>query len=83
MENQSIKKACLAVGGLTKLAALLGVRPPTVSQWQSGIRPVPVERCADIERVTAGLVTRKDLRPDDWQKIWPELAQKEQKQEVA
>ena len=29
---------------------------------------------ADIERITAGAVTRRDLRPDDWQRVWPELA---------
>ena len=26
-----------------------------------------------IESVTAGAVTRRDLHPDDWQIIWPEL----------
>ena len=30
---------------------------------------------ADIERITDGAVTRRDLRPDDWQRVWPELAQ--------
>jgi DNA-binding transcriptional regulator YdaS (Cro superfamily) len=28
-----------------------------------------------IERATNGLVTRRDLRPDDWKAIWPELAE--------
>lgn len=31
------------------------------------------ELCVSIEQATDGAVTRKDLRPDDWQKIWPEL----------
>lgn len=30
---------------------------------------------ADIEQITEGAVTRRDLRPDDWQRIWPELAE--------
>ncbi len=30
--------------------------------------------CADIERESGGVVTRMDLRPDDWHRIWPELA---------
>lgn len=30
--------------------------------------------CVAIERATFSEVTRKDLRPDDWQSIWPELA---------
>lgn len=31
--------------------------------------------CVAIERATGGAVTRRDLRPDDWQDIWPELAE--------
>lgn len=26
-----------------------------------------------IERESKGAVTRRDLRPDDWHRIWPEL----------
>lgn len=29
--------------------------------------------CVAIEQATAGAVTRKDLRPNDWAEIWPEL----------
>ena len=28
-----------------------------------------------IERESGGVVARKDLRPEDWGEIWPELAQ--------
>lgn len=31
------------------------------------------ELCVAIEQATDGAVTRKDLRPDDWHRIWPEL----------
>ncbi|KGC15007.1 hypothetical protein DM48_333 [Burkholderia gladioli] len=31
--------------------------------------------CVAIERATEGAVTRRDLRPDDWQDIWPELVE--------
>ncbi|MFY4013991.1 transcriptional regulator [Achromobacter xylosoxidans] len=55
-------------------AAAVGVTQSMAWQWISGRRPVPVERCADIERVTAGAVSRRDLRPEDWARIWPELA---------
>lgn len=34
---------------------------------------MPVARCMSIERATSGAVTRQDLRPYDWQDIWPEL----------
>lgn len=27
-----------------------------------------------IEKATCGRITRKELRPDDWQDIWPEIA---------
>jgi DNA-binding transcriptional regulator YdaS (Cro superfamily) len=30
--------------------------------------------CVSIERESSGAVTRRDLRPDDWREIWPELA---------
>lgn len=30
--------------------------------------------CALIERESGGAITRQELRPDDWQVIWPELA---------
>jgi len=59
------------------LAIALGVAQVLVYQWHTGRRPVPLERCAEIERITNGAVTRRDLRPDDWQRIWPELAQQE------
>lgn len=75
MEHISpVESAIQIVGGLTALARLLGVAPPTVHEWKTGKRPVPVERCVAIERATESAVTRQDLRPDDWQDIWPELA---------
>lgn len=56
-----------------EIASSLGVSVAYVYQWMRGIRPVPVQYCAAIEKVTVGAVSRKDLRPDDWQEIWPEL----------
>lgn len=73
-ERTPIERACEAVKGQAKLARLIGVSPANVNQWVTGNRPVPIERCVAIERATGGAVTRKDLRPDDWESIWPELA---------
>lgn len=56
------------------VAHALGVTPPVVSDWVTGKKGVPLERCVQIERATNGEVTRRELRPDDWQNIWPELA---------
>lgn len=62
-------------GRSLRLANALGLSAPTISDWCTGKKAVPVERCVAIERATNGEVTRQDLRPDDWQDIWPELAQ--------
>lgn len=65
--------AAQLVGGRGALAQLLGVSIAAVGNWKS--RGVPLEHCVPIERATEGAVTRRDLRPDDWQAIWPELAE--------
>lgn len=50
-----------------QLASDLGVPPPLISQWRTGARPVPAERCPAIEKATGGAVTCEELRPDvDW-----------------
>lgn len=36
-------------------------------------KPIGPELCAQIELHSGGAVTRKSLRPENWQKIWPEL----------
>lgn len=58
------------------LAAKLGITPVLINQWANEKRPIPPERCVEIERATDGEVTRPELRPDDWQRIWPELAER-------
>lgn len=61
-------------GAVIALAKAIGAHPPDVSNWSTGERPVPVHRALAIEQATKGVVTRRDLRPDDWHLIWPELA---------
>lgn len=56
-----------------ELATKLAITPVLINQWANAKRPVPPERCVEIERATNGEVTRPELRPDDWQRIWPEL----------
>lgn len=56
------------------LARAVGVTTGAVHQWANGMIAIAIERCVPIERATSGLVTRRDLRPDDWADIWPELA---------
>jgi DNA-binding transcriptional regulator YdaS (Cro superfamily) len=67
MTENAIKTACKEVGGQSRLADLVGVSPQAVSQWLTGRRPIPAERCPLIERATHGAVRCEDLRPDvDW-----------------
>jgi DNA-binding transcriptional regulator YdaS (Cro superfamily) len=60
-------------GRASELAAALGVSRSYLSQMAHGQAPISPERCVDIERETDREVTRQDLRPDDWTRIWPEL----------
>lgn len=64
-------------GQKSALAAEMRMPPQLIGQWANGHRPVPIQHCVAIERATNGAVTRRDLRPDDWHLIWPELAESE------
>ena len=70
---QSLSKAIEIIGSQRQLAQVCGVVQTAVAAWLKR-QSVPPEYCALIEKATGGAVTRKDLRPKDWQKIWPELA---------
>lgn len=49
------------------LARALGISPVLISQWRTGRRPIPAERCPEIEKATGGAVRCESLRPDvDW-----------------
>lgn len=62
-------------GSIGRLASCIGAHAPDVSRWASGKRVVPEKSAVAIETATGGKVTRRDLRPADWQQIWPELAE--------
>ena len=57
----------------SELARTLDVSPALVYQWANGIRPVAIQHCKAIHDWSKGQVTLMDLRPTDWQKIWPDL----------
>jgi DNA-binding transcriptional regulator YdaS (Cro superfamily) len=72
-----VERAAKALNtSLEGLGKLLDVTKGAVSQWKLPGRQVPEKHCVVIERETKGAVTRKDLRPDDWHLIWPELIEK-------
>lgn len=71
--SSPIDRAIESCGGMSALARAIGVTAPAVHEWRAGKRPVPIERCVQIERATNGTVRRWALRPTDWHRIWPEL----------
>ena len=60
-------------GSAKELAKKISVAPSFLSQMAGGIRSVSPENAVAIEKATNSSVTRQDLRPDDWEMIWPEL----------
>ncbi len=71
--NKFIQTAIDCAGGQTALAVQLGLAPSNVVVWLKNDRPIPVQHVKKIIEITGGKVSVKDLRPNDWEKIWPEL----------
>lgn len=67
---------CAIRGNQSYLAKKTGIAPAFINQIARGVRSVPVQSAAAIENATNGAVTRQEMFPDDWEKIWPELAKK-------
>ena len=63
-------------GGPAKIARRFKVTTQAVHRWQNEGLPASklMELAAQIERESHGLVTRKDMFPQSWHLIWPELA---------
>lgn len=59
-----IEQLIQEAGGVSALAGELGVRPPTVSQWRKGDRPVPPRLALALASKWPAIVTVHDLRPD-------------------
>ena len=68
-------KTYLSESGTTQsdFASQVGVSQGMVWQWLNDVRPIPVDRMPDIEKVTKVKVSRRELHPE-WARIWPELA---------
>ena len=59
-----IEKVINLIGGVTVCARLVGVAPPTIHEWKTGKRKVPVERCQQLEQLVDSQVTCEEMRPD-------------------
>ena len=68
----------IGILGLEGIGALYSppISAQAVHKWKAAPE-VPIERCPAIEFATGGAVTRRNLRPNDWWLIWPELVTEE------
>jgi DNA-binding transcriptional regulator YdaS (Cro superfamily) len=75
MEKISSTAMIRLLGGCTRVSKLVNVSVPAVSMWQNGDIPYDklVILAATLEKESHGLVTRKNLFPNNYRLIWPEL----------
>jgi hypothetical protein len=63
------------LGGPTRISKMVGTSVAAVSMWQNS--NIPQDKlmflAATLEKESHGLVTRKDLFPETYKLIWPEL----------
>lgn len=62
-------------GSPTALARAIGgdVQRQHVEYWIKAGQGVPVPHCAAVEQALSGAITRRQLQPDVWHRVWPEL----------
>ncbi|HHQ6553258.1 TPA: transcriptional regulator [Serratia fonticola] len=70
-------------GSAKKLAEKLGISTSYLSQMAAGTASISPERSIAIETATGGEVTRIDLRPEDWMRIWPDYLPPDQQNTAA
>lgn len=73
MKNAPLLEAVALFGTAARLSRAMNVSPSAVHEWAAGRRPMPIERCVQVEQLTGAKVRRWHLRPEDWYRIWPEL----------
>ena len=61
-------------GRATALSKVIDVPQSFVSKMVNGEKAIPAEHCKAIEAFSGGVVTCQEMRPNDWQKYWPERA---------
>ena len=62
MNKKALNKAIKFFGSQRQMAIALGIEPMTVTHWKR--QGMPAKRAVQIEQVTNGHVTRKELLPD-------------------
>lgn len=74
MRTMKLKEYLNNIESASSLSRRINVPNVSISNWANGKRPIPIKWMTIIESETKGQVSRKDMRPDDWHEIWPELA---------
>lgn len=69
----ALRRACRIAGSQAALAELIGVSAQRIKNWLSRDKEIPELYCSRIERALSKRVRRQELRPLDWQEVWPEL----------
>lgn len=70
--HKALDEAIEIAGGVNKLASALGVAQNVVSMWRKRGTLIGTGDCAQIEMLFG--IPRERMRPDDWERNWPELA---------
>jgi hypothetical protein len=75
MEKLSSTALIKLLGGPTRISKLVGTSVAAVSMWQNGDIPYDklVILAATLEKESHGLINRKNLFPNNYRLIWPEL----------
>mgnify|MGYP003352363336 FL=1 len=58
---------------ISGLARDLGLRRQNIQGWKTN--GIPARYCPQLEQMTGGKVSRKEMRPNDWMQFWPELGE--------
>lgn len=69
----AVAQAIELSGGPAVVARALGFSTQTVCFYRDGRRRLKAEHGALLESMSGGRVTRKDIWPLSWRRIWPEL----------
>ena len=73
----ALKKAIDLMGGINELAESLDISCQSIMNWQSKKSSIDLVSCLKIEKITDGLVKRKDLLPHypwkDLKDVWQEI----------
>lgn len=69
-----VARAIQLAGGPAQVARSLGLSTQTVCFYRDGERRLNTDHGAALEALAGGKVTRQQMWPNSWQRIWPELA---------